>query len=533
MILYHIITTYQLLYCMVHREVFHKDERAYLLLPDFIESKFPHFLELKGAFFDEVFTFSNSYLATAKDKEIFFEKVNKHFNTIFSDGRLEINELKDIYVAGAQGFFGAYLVNNEIPFTFIEEGCGLLSQPEVLESIAEGISEIRHQISKEFGLYTGDNPWVKKRICNLNAQNEGFHANNIEHFDVVETLTHLDNGFRDKVLNFFGINKKIPVKENSLLLLTQHFANLKVMSFEDQKKIYQTVVEYFTKGYNLLIKPHPDDLMYYDTMFPESIVIREKFPSELIPFVFSNPPREIMTISSTAINSLKSYFMEPIRFTVEYEKHFSITHKYYSLLKILGELSRYINFSGVYTHSADIILLQNLLKYSDVWTANGVNLSQLEKMNVKPNSAIIIDDLDDDTSKQQFSSVELAELIDDGSIIIFPNSNKTYSFYEYPNKEIFMYIVPVVIVKQDKQKAEENNEILYVYTKNRKVLEMINKIQFNKDLNNLDLTLEKQRLSKEQIRIKVLEGILEATEKRLNYYINLEKELRKQLREKV
>lgn len=36
-------------------------------------------------------------------------------------------------------------------------------------------------------------------------------------------------------------------------------------------------------------------------------------------------------------------------------------------------------------------------------------------------------------------------------------------------------------------------------------------------------------MSEEQLKIKILEGILEATEKRLEHYIKLEKELREQL----
>lgn len=531
MVLYHVITTYQLLYCMVHREVFHKNDKAYLLLPDFIKSKFSHYMELKGVFFDEILVFINSEMASATNRDLFFEKINKHFRKVFSDGKLDINKLSHVYVAGAQGFFGAYLVNNGVPFIFVEEGCGLISQPEILENIAEGISLIRHQISKEFGLYTGENPLVKKRICNLNAQVEGFQADNLEHFDVVEQLLRVDEDFRDKVLYFFGINKRITVKENSLLLLTQHFANLKVMSFEEQKMIYKTVVDYFTQNYNLLIKPHPDDLMYYDAMFPESIVIRERFPSELIPFVFSSPPKEIMTISSTAINSLKSYFKEPIRFTVEYEKHFTITHKYYSILKTLSELTNYITLSHIYCCSADCLLVQNLLNYSDAWSAKGINVSQLNDMRVKKNSAIIFDDLFDNDSTQ-ISPIRLAELIDEDSVLIFPNSKKKYIFYEYPKKEIFDHIVPVVIVRQDREQDEEISEVLYIYSKNRRVLEVVNEIFFNKELKSMDSTLSKQCLSEDQIRIKVLEGILEATEKRLNYYIKLEQELRDQLKRK-
>lgn len=526
MVLYHVITTYQLLLCMVHREVFHKNEKAYLLLPDFIKDKYPHFGELKNLFFDELLIFNNSELAEEFSREVFLDKVNRHFNKIFGEKRLKAKNFNHIYVAGAQGYFGAYLVNNEIPFHFIEEGCGLISQPEQLENIAQGLSLIKHQISKDMGLYTGDNKYVIKKICNLNAQREGFHAEGLEHFDVVEQLSRVNNDFLGKILGFFGLNKKYEVKDNSLLLLTQHFANLRVMSFEDQKRIYCTVIDYFTNDYNLIIKPHPDDLMYYESLFPDSVVIRERFPSELLPFVFSVSPEKIMTISSTAINSLKCYYDAPVKFSVDYEKHFDLTHKYYSIVKVIDRLIENGFSKNVACVSSDQILLNNIVNYSDA-TQKTINITDSSFLEFKPFTIIVADDLFVEEESIEFDFDKYA---DQNSVIIFPNSKKKFVFYQYPNKRVFDHIIPVVIVKQDYISKDETVEIFYVYSKNEEVRKMINEYRFRRELNYTKATLTKESLSKEEIKIKVLEGILEATEKRLEYYIQLEKELREQLK---
>ncbi len=53
---------------------------------------------------------------------------------------------------------------------------------------------------------------------------------------------------------------------------------------------------------------------------------------------------------------------------------------------------------------------------------------------------------------------------------------------------------------------------------------MIQELEFNKKLENTGLEISVKSLTAEQLRIKVLEGILKATEERLLYYINLVKE---------
>lgn len=56
-VLYHAVSSYQLLEAMLHRRLFHREERATLLLPDFIVGKYPQWQRLEGPFFDRVALF--------------------------------------------------------------------------------------------------------------------------------------------------------------------------------------------------------------------------------------------------------------------------------------------------------------------------------------------------------------------------------------------------------------------------------------------------------------------------------------------
>ena len=47
MVLYHAVSSYQLLEVMLHRIAFHEKEKAILILPDFITGKYPQYKKLK------------------------------------------------------------------------------------------------------------------------------------------------------------------------------------------------------------------------------------------------------------------------------------------------------------------------------------------------------------------------------------------------------------------------------------------------------------------------------------------------------
>jgi len=56
---------------------------------------------------------------------------------------------------------------------------------------------------------------------------------------------------------------------------------------------------------------------------------------------------------------------------------------------------------------------------------------------------------------------------------------------------------------------------------------MAEKVHFSKELTNTGIEISVKELTSEQRKIKALEGILEATEKRLLYYMNLVEEYEK------
>ncbi|WP_181444401.1 hypothetical protein [Bacillus sp. 03113] len=428
-----------------------------------MKEKFLQFKQMEGLFFDKIFVFNTD--------EFYSNDINTNegIGKYLIDNKINLQEFSDIIAGSSNSHFEIYLVENKINFTFLKEASRL----------------IRHDIAER----------------------------------------KLDSGFIEKVLVLFGIDQKIQINENSTILLTQHFSNL---TFEEHKKIYQLVVDYLVPETRLVIYPHPDDLMFYDALFPKATVIKKNFPSELIPFAFAKKPQTVMTITSTSINNhLMGYFENCITFSTDFERYFTITHKYYCAVKVISEL---FEDYEIYELNSDKLLLENFSGNQFGKSINSVNhLSQIPKKSI-----VIIDDISCDTFTESNEIYNFLTSLDEESIIIFLNSNKRYLFYNYPNKEVFESIMPIEILHSSTiDETEKYSNTFFIFSKRKDTRNMINDLTFEKTLRSSKERIKVEAMSEEQLRIKVLEGILEATEKRLEHYIKLELELREKLNLKM
>lgn len=461
MILYHIVTTDQLLHCILNKELFHKEQICYMILPDFINEKYPQFKRMEGLFFDKIFVFKTSVVVKELDSNI----TNEVVDNFLGENKIKIDEFTEIVLENPKSYFGRYLVRNRIDFTFLGE---------------------------------------KRKFINIS--------------EAIESIGKLDSSFIDRVLASYGIDQKIKIIRDSIVLLAQDFSNLGKMSFEKHRKIYQLVVDYFLQESNLVINSHPDDLMFYDILFPQSTVIRGEFPYELIPFIFTEKPQTVMTITALN-NNLKSYFKHHIHLN----KRFSITHDYYCIIKIINELKGY----EIYELNSDKLLLDNLLNMME--GTSGRNITSINSLSrISGKSIVIIDDFDCNTTLLSQEISDFLKQTDIDPIIIFPNSNKEYMFYDYPNKLIFESLVPVEILQNSTvDETEQYSNTFFVYSKRRDIRNMINELTYEKLLRRSKEIIKVESLSEEQLRIKILEGILEATEKRLEHYVQIVSELEK------
>ena len=70
---------------------------------------------------------------------------------------------------------------------------------------------------------------------------------------------------------------------------------------------------------------------------------------------------------------------------------------------------------------------------------------------------------------------------------------------------------------------------MYFYSEKEEVRRMVSEFEAEEELQREGAEITVKKMTEEQIRIRMLEGILAATERRLFEYIESEKELRREL----
>ena len=502
MILYQVISSYQLLCAITHKSTAHKDDECVLIISTWLVDKFPHYKDL-NKFFKKVIVMD----AQMRISDKYHEENKDYCEKLLSDNGFSIDDFSEIHAMGYHYNFGAYLSHNNIKHNFWEDATGLLSSPEILINInRNGFPKIAEFCEAEH-LYDGTAKGIDKIYCNLRAQKKGFNVENAVDFDVVKEYMTLNEGLRAEILAFFGDVKKMSINENAVLILTQQFLSLLVMSFEEQALIYQLFADYFFENEDLVFKTHPDDYMFYGLLFPEATVIKKKFPAEFLPALFTNKPKKIATISSTAINNLKWYFDESFSLGPRFEHEFKSTHRY----KVAYEI-------------------KNSICPEHKLCSIGVNENYKDAFKVSENPGAdsrfyVIDKLSTQDKYKFGDIIRLLKASDEKDVFVFINSNGDYCFYDTENKSVWKNLTPLTISKRKLRDEEfyedEEQETIYVYTKNKRIADEVRNFKFSKQLSYTGLEISVSPLSAADNKIALLEALLSAAEKRLLAYETL------------
>lgn len=508
MILYHAITMYQLECCLVHKIRKFPKEQADILLSVGLPKQQVQLLENEHIF---------KRVGTIACQGDVYKERNSSAKSILKD----IAGYRDYFIAGYHYGLAMKLVNNGISFNVFEEACGTLSRPQRLYDIVYNLSESWCKKAESLGLIDASSPYIKEILCNIRMQNECYMDIRMKNFDIVEEMKQLNKEEIEKIMNIFGAPEKISIPQNSALILTQHFANLLIMDWEEQKKVYLLLVDYFLPDYYLVFKPHPYDLMYYDEIFSNCKVVRERFPSELLPFIFDNKPNCIATVNSTSIRCLDGHFDKKLEFDIAFEKQFERLHRYYVAMMYLRQFCNDNEFS-VHLVGANRSIVSNLNIFYQFNVKNIIQHLDYDCVTaIEENSIVIFDDDNYVIPKDSFYKALV--VLPKNLVCIFLNS-LNYGVFHDLEHSLINDIRPISIKLIDKN-GKYTEEVIYIYSKGEK--EHMDGIV--KELKYSGLKLQAEELQGDKRQIKILEGILEATEKRLLYYIEREKELLKEL----
>lgn len=73
---------------------------------------------------------------------------------------------------------------------------------------------------------------------------------------------------------------------------------------EARKRVCLDVLAQYCQGYRVLIKPHPRDTIDYEALCPDAVVLRGRFPVEVLNFFEGLRIKLAVSILTTAMNNM-------------------------------------------------------------------------------------------------------------------------------------------------------------------------------------------------------------------------------------
>ena len=508
MILYQALSAYQILECMVHRQMYYRDRKCVLILGDYIKERMPRYFELETKrFFNEVYLFRfGGYRGS--EEEIIRQVGEELARSI----PYRPQDFERILIAGIHTYLQVYLLSEGISFEMFEDGSGALSRPWVLAQIHQKSAPGRYALIEKYGLYDHTSPLITKKYCDMAAQEPGFLDPRAEDFQVMEEFHRLPGRQQEEIRCIFQV-PRLSGREDEVLLLTQQFASLGQLTFDGQIDIYRHLFDYYLEGRRVRIKPHPDDILYYSLLFPEAELIEGNFPSELLPLAFDRLPGTVCTVSSTGVNQIRRFFDRQILFNPEYEESYQHDALYCMALC----LALHLGMEGILTEGVNLAQLRNMARcMGEPWDALDIR----EYREAETCAFLLL--RGDQVPRDILGERPLWE--EAPGPVLWLNEKGRYRMYDPGSRERFFQLQPIVI------REGEARHTMYFYSERSEVNRMAEEFREKRELPHQGKTLSVEGMTEEELRICMLEGILAATERRLLEYIETEKELREEIR---
>lgn len=502
MILYHGSTAYHVLYSIVHKVYFHKNEKAVLMITEYMSQKgdlevFIQKIKERG-WFEDILVIPEAEFRrkvgrklTERSESEEIENVIKDMNDVllqwYPAGFKQFNEL---YVARDQWSVGVYLLSNKIPYYYMEDASGLLGdETRYLNLMKE--STPQNYIICEYLQGAGRNRIVKGKLCDMDNQPKDFYDEKAIDYSIYKIMCQMDRSTRLQIISLYdGEMLPMPEHKKTVVFLTQYYNNLKIREVEIQKKMTKLLVDYFAAGSNLIIKPHPKDrYVPYEKMFSGCTVVKRSIPSELLPFMLSKEAEEVITPNSTSIGGMRHCCKKVYLFGDEIEVHYERLHLYYAASKII---ERIYDGQSLHYPNANALFLENFLENLDVdcldkegdgrniWIDAGYGYSLL--------------DMDD-------------EMFSEKDTIIFLEAGQHNSLFYIPwlRKE---YMIKILLLISDEKGRREYD--IWFYSKDKEILEGVKMMTLEKKLENSGADIKIRPI--EVTEKMILEGKLRAME---------------------
>lgn len=523
MVIYHTVTYYHILKSAVHKLRFHPDEDGAILVPIGLERKCSGLLNFtaQDAVFSNVCYYAWHNNPPGGDVELKAKEIDAQLEEWF--GKDYLSQFSEINICSAAYYFGIWAVEKKLHFHWFEEADGFLSQPHFIQDADRTNNPVRYKIAEELGNYTGDNPCVLSKVVKMSAQLPGFHDDLAVDFDVLREMKLLSKEQQQILLDFFDVPKELSFPHNSALMLTQHFSNMNMLTYEEQALIYQLTCDYYLEGYHLFFKWHPTDITDYPSFMEDVTMISGSFPAELLTLVIQEPLKVCGSIESSGTKNLAPICDRILLFKREYiTDTFMQNHRYYFCLKLMEQFPD----RPVCTIGMSQSHLENLLEFGDVSVRNGITYLETaeEAMAIQAPQIYLVG------SPKDTADLMLEEFLNNRNpedMMVFLNSNDENAFWQIRGQ--IPYIVKEIRIRALEPELYGNEtgcERLFIFSQDKSLLKKVNEMKYIKKLLQTGVETAVFAEQDKDVQIAALKGMLKATEIQLHRYMAENKQLK-------
>lgn len=275
----------------------------------------PQFRELisklvKTDIFNNIFFFSEKntksiYPKTIKEYIICHYYIKKAVRISF---KVNLNLYESVYIYNDLTVMGKYLQSCKKYYTLIEDALDINKIIFKYKEYMRHMFVLRIKQALTIGfLPFGLSKYVKSIEVNENKDlNIPFVEKVVEvpRKLIIDKLTDthkklIFNVFTDKIDEISG--------EKKIIILTQPLYLERLVDTEEKQiEIYRNMIKKYQDEYSICIKPHPRDLVEYNKIFENVIIIDKNIPIEIINFDKSFYFDIGITVTSTSINTIEN-----------------------------------------------------------------------------------------------------------------------------------------------------------------------------------------------------------------------------------
>ena len=302
--LYHAISIGQLMVCICLHLRNSRRNKSVCILPDFIVKKFPQYKNLVSQHvFDEVYLYPYEQFPVSYSMDVIRTLGDAIYQRIVP---YSIHDFDEVYCAGTQFPFASWLVGKKRIFHYIEEGSGRWLEMEAFKKTQYELHPAMYELAEANGLYDATCPYIDRIYVDI-PDDSILTDSRIIRCNISEELRHLSEDDRRCIRSVFGISDiMLSAIDEFTLFLTDHAANLHLLTWEEQIRRNTLTVDYFAGERQLVLKPHPDDLCHYCTIFPDARILPNIFPMELLAEFMDAENGHVLSFGSSCNSSMKA-----------------------------------------------------------------------------------------------------------------------------------------------------------------------------------------------------------------------------------